>query len=177
MCFRRTVRNESTLVKDTDGVYIRCQNETCPAKLRQKLRFFASRDAMEIDGLGEKIIDLLVEARLVSGYGDLYRLTKAQLLTLEGFGDRKAQKLLDGIEASKPRGLARLLTGISIRHVGQRVASILARKYGSIEKLAAASVEELSETDEIGSIIAQRFMIFSTHNTASKRWRTLPKWV
>lgn len=143
------------LIKDEAGVYIRCRNETCPAKLRQKLRYYASRNAMEIDGLGEKIIDQLVEQRMVSSYGDLYRLTKNQLLQLEGFGDRKAQKLLDGILASKTRGFARLLAGISIRHVGQRVSSLLAKKYGSIDKLSVASVEELSETDEIGPIIAQ----------------------
>ena len=150
----------SELVKDEAGVYIRCRNETCPAKLRQKLRYFASRDAMEIDGLGEKIIDQLVESNLVSSYGDLYRLTETQLLTLEGFGKRKAEKLLDGIEQSKQRGPARLLAGISIRHVGSRVSSILAKKYGSLPKLAEASSEDLSETDEIGPIIAQSIFDF-----------------
>ncbi len=150
----------SELVKDEAGVYIRCRNETCPAKLRQKLRFYASRDAMEIDGLGEKIIDQLVEADMVQSYGDLYRLTESQLLTLEGFGKRKAEKLLDGIEQSKSRGAARLLAGIAIRHVGSRVASILAKKYGSLLKLAQASVAELSEIDEIGPTIAQSIYDF-----------------
>ncbi|MGN6132958.1 MAG: NAD-dependent DNA ligase LigA, partial [Aureliella sp.] len=102
----------SLLVKDEQGVYIRCVNELCPAKLRQKLRYFAGRSAMEIDGLGEKIIDQLVDADLVHGYADLYRLTKEQLLTLEGFGERKAEKLLSGIAGSKQRGLARLLAGL-----------------------------------------------------------------
>lgn len=145
----------SPLVKDQEGVYIRCQNELCPAKLRQKLRYFASRDAMDIDGLGEKIIDQLVENQLVSGYADLYRLTKGQLLTLEGFGQRKAEKLLSGIAQSKQRGLACLLAGLSIRHVGSRVAAVLAKKFGSIERLKNASVDQLSEVDEIGGIIAQ----------------------
>lgn len=143
------------LVKDEEGVYIRCRNETCPAKLRQKLRFFASRNAMEIDGLGERVIDQLVEKRLVSGYADLYRLSQEDLLQLEGFGDRKAQNLLDAIAASKTRGMARLLAAISIRHVGTRVASVLAKKFGSIERLSKASVEELSDVNEIGGIIAQ----------------------
>ncbi len=150
----------SELVKDEAGVYIRCRNETCPAKLRQKLRFYASRDAMEIDGLGEKIIDQLVEAEMVHNYGDLYRLTEEQLLRLEGFGKRKAEKLLEGIEQSKSRGPARLLAAISIRHVGSRVSSILAKKYGSLWKLAEASVEELSSIDEIGTIIAQSIYDF-----------------
>ncbi|MGN6543585.1 MAG: NAD-dependent DNA ligase LigA [Aureliella sp.] len=145
----------SKLVKDEEGVYIRCRNETCPAKLRQKLRFFASRNAMEIDGLGERVIDQLVEKHLVSGYADLYRLDKEGLLQLEGFGERKAENLLAGIATSKDRGMARLLAGISIRHVGTRVASVLAKKFGSIERLSQASVDELSEVDEIGEIIAQ----------------------
>ena len=144
----------SLLVKDEEGVYIRCRNEVCPAKLRQKLRYFASRHAMEIDGLGEKIIDQLVEAQLLQGYADIYRLNKEQLLELEGFGQRKAEKLLEGIAGSKQRGLARLLAGLSIRHVGSRVASTLAKTFGSIEKLSSASVSELSEVDEISDIIA-----------------------
>ncbi len=153
---------QSLLVKDEAGVYIRCRNETCPAKLRQKLRYFASRDAMEIDGLGERVIDQLVENHLVSSYGDLYRLTMDQLLTLEGFGKRKAEKLLDGIQQSKDRGLARLLAGISIRHVGSRVASVLAKHFGSVERLSGATVDELSEINEIGSTIAQSIVDFFT---------------
>ena len=143
------------LVKDAGGVYIRCTNRSCPAQLRQKLRFFASRDAMEIDGLGEKIVDQLVDANLVSSYADLYGLTKDQLLKLEGFGERKADKLLVGIAASKHRGLARVLGSIAIRHVGTRVAAILARKYGSILALQTASIEDLADTNEVGLTIAQ----------------------
>jgi DNA ligase (NAD+) len=145
---------KTPLVKDEGGVYIRCSNATCPAKLRQRLRFFASRDAMDIDGLGEKIVDQLVDANLVNSFGDLYRLREDQLLTLESFGKRKAEKLLSGIEASKSRGLARLLSAISIRHVGTRVAQQLAKKFPTIDQLLAASAEELSNVNEIGSIIA-----------------------
>ncbi len=143
------------LSKDEGGVYIRCTNRDCPAQLRQKLRFFASRDAMEIDGLGEKIVDQLVEANLVAGYADLYRLTKDQLLTLEGFGARKAEKLLAGVAASKDRGLARVLASIAVRHVGTRVSSILAKKYLSIEALQAATIDDLADTNEVGRTIAQ----------------------
>lgn len=143
------------LTKDEGGVYIRCSNPSCQAKLRQRLRYFASRDAMDIDGLGEKIVDLLVEADFVDGFGDLYRLTEEQLLTLESFGKRKAEKLLAGIEASKSRGLTRVLAAISIRHVGSRVAMLLAKRFPTIDSLMAASVEDLSSVDEIGEIIAE----------------------
>ena len=143
------------LTKDEGGVYIRCSNPSCQAKLRQRVRYFASRDAMDIDGLGEKIVDLLVDADLVDGFGDLYRLTEEQLLTLESFGKRKAEKLLAGIEASKTRGLTRVLAAISIRHVGSRVAMQLAKKFPTIDLLMAASVEDLSSVDEIGQIIAE----------------------
>lgn len=143
------------LTKDDGGVYIRCSNPSCQAKLRQRIRYFASRDAMDIDGLGEKIVDQLVDADLVDGFGDLYRLTEEQLLTLESFGKRKAEKLLSGIEASKSRGLTRVLAAISIRHVGSRVSMQLAKKFPTIDLLMAASVEELSSVDEIGGIIAE----------------------
>lgn len=152
---KRCPECQSDVVKDEGGVYIRCSNEACPAKLRQRLRFYASRDAMDIDGLGEKIVDQLVDAGLVSGYGDLYRLREEQLLTLESFGKRKAEKLLSGIEESKSRGLARLLSAISIRHVGQRVAMLLAKKFLTMEAIQKASKSELSQTEEIGTIIAE----------------------
>ena len=145
---------DSHLVKDTDGVYIRCINEDCPAKLRQKLRYFASRDGMEIDGLGEKIIDQLVDQKLVTSFADLYRLRAEDLLKLEGFARRKADKLIEAIAVSKQRGLARLLAAISIRHVGSRVASVLAKQAGSIGRLTEMSVEQLSQINEIGEIIA-----------------------
>jgi DNA ligase (NAD+) len=145
----------SRLVKDEGGVYIRCPSPDCPAKIRQQLRFFAGRSAMDIDGLGEKIVDQLVDAGFVDNFADLYRLQRSQLLSLEGFGARKADKLLAAIEASKNRGLARLLTAISIRHVGSRVAAILASHFGSMDQLRQATWEELAAVDEIGEIIAR----------------------
>jgi DNA ligase (NAD+) len=151
------------LTKDEGGVYIRCSNPSCQAKLRQRLRYFASRDAMDIDGLGEKIVDQLVDADMVDGFGDLYRLTEEQLLTLESFGKRKAEKLLAGIEVSKSRGLTRVLAAISIRHVGSRVSMQLAKKFPTIDLLMAASVEDLSAVDEIGGIIAESVYQF-LHN-------------
>jgi len=143
------------LVKDEGGVYIRCPNPECPAQLKERIRHFASRNAMDIEGLGDKLVDQLVDSGLVRSHGDLYRLTLDQLTNLERMGRKSSENLLAGIEASKDRGLARLLNALSIRHVGARVAAVLAEAFGSIEALEKASEEELSNVHEIGPIIAQ----------------------
>ncbi len=145
---------DTKLVRDEGGVYIRCPNPACPAQLKERLRYYASRNAMDIEGLGDKLVDQLVDQKLVRTYGDLYRLTPDQLLTLERMGKRSSEKLLAGIEASKDRGLARLLNALSIRHVGARVATVLADRFGSIDALLDADVDTLSSTNEIGPIIA-----------------------
>ncbi len=140
--------------KDEGGVYIRCTNFYCPAQVRERIRFFASRGAMEIEGLGDKLVEQLVGAGLVKDYGDLYRLEEQQLLELERMGRRSAEKLLAAIEASKQRGLARLLNALSMRHVGATVARVLAAHFGNIESLRSANQEQLAEINEIGPIIA-----------------------
>jgi DNA ligase (NAD+) len=146
---------ESPLHRDATGVYIRCTSKNCPAQWRQRLRYFASRDCMDIEGLGEKLVNQLVDSQLVNSYADLYALQLDQLMSLERMGRKSAQSLLKGIEDSKARGLSRVLNAISIRHVGQRVARVLARKFGSADRLLAAPQEELSNVDEIGPIIAK----------------------
>jgi DNA ligase (NAD+) len=151
---------KTPLVKDQGGVYIRCTNQLCPAQVKERLRYFAGRNAMDIEGLGDKLVDQLVEGRLVKSYGDLYRLTLDQLIQLERMGQKSAENLQAGIEASKSRGLASLLNALSIRHVGNRVATILADQFGSMEALQAATSEELSRTSEIGSIIASSIYDF-----------------
>ncbi len=143
------------LVKDEGGVYIRCPNPECPAQLRERIRYFATRNAMDIEGLGDKLVEQLVGDRLVTRYGDLYRLTFDKLVELERMGKKSAENLLGQIVASKSRGLARLLNALSIRHVGNRVAAVLAEHFGSIEALEAASVDELSDVMEIGPVIAK----------------------
>jgi DNA ligase (NAD+) len=143
------------LHRDASGVYIRCTSKNCPAQWRQRLRFFASRDCMDIEGLGDKLVNQLVDAQLVNSYADLYSLQLEQLLSLERMGKKSAENLLKGIQDSKLRGLSRVLNAISIRHVGQRVAQVLARKFGSADRLLAAPQEELSEVNEIGPIIAK----------------------
>jgi len=145
------------LVKDEGGVYIRCPNVECPAQVKQRIHYFASRNAMDIEGLGDKTIDQLVSQGLLKSYGDLYRLEHQQhrLMELERMGRKSLDNLLDGIEASKDRGLSRLLNGLSIRHVGARVAAVLAEHFGSIDALMEAELEEISRINEIGPVIAQ----------------------
>jgi DNA ligase (NAD+) len=145
------------LAKDEGGVYIRCPNLDCPAQVKERLRYFASRNAMDIEGLGDKLVDQLVNTQTVCNYGDLYRLEDRQdrLLNLARMGRKSADNLLENIEASKNRGLARLLNALSIRHVGSRVAAVLAEQFGSMDALMSATIEQLSETNEIGPIIAQ----------------------
>jgi DNA ligase (NAD+) len=145
----------TTLVKDEGGVYIRCPSLSCPAQLKERLRYFASRNCMDIEGLGDKLVDQLVDRDLVRGYADLYRLSAEQLIPLERMGKKSSEKLIEGIRASKDRGLARLLNALSIRHVGGRVASVLAQHFTSMDQLQSASVEQLSEIHEIGDTIAQ----------------------
>ncbi len=145
---------ETPVVKDEGGVYIRCPNPRCPAQLKERLRYFATRNAMDIEGLGDKLVDQLVDAKLVGSYGDLYRLQHADLVKLERMGEKSATKLLEGIEASKTRGLARLLNALSIRHVGNRVAAVLAENFGSMDSLQEATLEQLSSVHEIGDVIA-----------------------
>ena len=146
---------ETKLIKDEGGVYVRCPSDTCLAKVRERIRYYATRNAMDIEGLGDKVVAQLVNSGLVKDYADLYSLTTDQLTQLERMGKASANSLLTGIEASKQRGLGRLLNALSIRHVGQRVAMILADEFGDIVKLEAATVEELNEVEEIGEIIAE----------------------
>ena len=149
------------LVKDPGGVYIRCTaGVACPAQLKERVRFFASRSAMDIAGLGDKLVTQLVDAELVRSFADLYRINFTQLTALERVGEKSANNLLDAIEASKQQGLARLLTALSIRHVGQTVAKILAKKFRTLDALREATYEQLEEVDEVGKIIAQSVVDF-----------------
>jgi DNA ligase (NAD+) len=160
-CFpTRCPECRTSLVKDEGGVYIRCPNPQCPAQLKERIRHFASRNAMDIEGLGDKLVDQLVDSGLVKGCGDLYRLKLDDLIQLERMGKKSSQNLREGIEASKDRGLARLLNALSIRHVGVRVATVLAEHFGSLDSIERASVEELSAINEIGPVIAESVHAF-----------------
>jgi DNA ligase (NAD+) len=146
---------DAELHRDEGGVYIRCTNPACPAQLRQRLYFFASRTGMDIDSMGSKIIDQLVDQGLVHNYHDLYALTADQLIErVELVKEKKAEKLVRAIEESRDRGMARVLTAIAIRHVGPRVAKVLADHFPDIDALERAAPEELAEINEIGPVIA-----------------------
>jgi len=142
------------VVKDEDGVYIRCPNVECPARCRERLRFFASRGAMDIEGLGDKLVEQLVSTGLVQDYADLYALTPEQLEPLERMGRKSAAALVGQIAASRSRGLVRVLNALGIRHVGPRVATLLCERFPVIDALQAASAEDLANVPEIGEIIA-----------------------
>jgi DNA ligase (NAD+) len=132
-----------------------CPNSACPARIYWGLAHFVSRGAMDIRGLGERTIATLLERGMVRDVGDIYALTQEQLLTLEGFKEKSAQNLLAGIEASKQQGLARVLFGLGVRHVGEIAAQTLARHFGSMDRLAAASTEEIEAVHTIGHIMAE----------------------
>src|SRR6266581_2871533 len=138
----------------------RCLSQTCPAKLKESLLHWASRKAMKIDGLGERLVDQLVEKSLVHDVSDLYHLTQAQLEELERMGPKSAENLIREIEASRSFEFWRLLFGIGIRYVGERTAQILARHFGSIERLEQASQEELERVYEVGPKLAESIYQF-----------------
>lgn len=150
------------VVQDEGGVYIRCPNPNCPAQIRETLRFFASRGAMDIEGLGIKLIEQLLASGLVKSIPDLYRLKdkRDKLLKLERMGEKSVDKLLANIEESKQRPLWRLLTGLNIRHVGARTAQILEEHAGTLDRLMEMSEEELAAIPEIGPIIAHSVYTF-----------------
>lgn len=133
----------------------RCIAADCPAQLKGALLHFASRRAMRIEGLGTALVDQLVEQKKVNDVGDLYNLNLEELTSLARMAKKSATNLLEQIEASKHRELYNLLFGLGIRHVGERTASILARNFGSLDKLAAASIEELDALPDIGLTVAQ----------------------
>ena len=169
----------STIHKAPDTVAYRCVNAACPAKRRESLLHFAGRHAMNIDGLGEKIVDQLIDQGLVRDVADLYLLKLDKLIALERFAEKSAQNLLDEIEASKKNSLARLIYALGISFVGERTGELLAGHFSSVEDLAAASQEQLEEVAEVGPKSRRRHhRIFlrtgqsSAHQKAAQSRRT-----
>ena len=144
----------STIHKASDTVAYRCVNAACPAKRRESLLHFAGRHAMNIDGLGEKIVDQLIDQRLVHDVADLYSLKLDKLVALERFAEKSAKNLLDEIEASKKNSLARLIYALGISFVGERTGELLAGHFSSVEDLAAADQQQLEEVSEVGPKVA-----------------------
>jgi len=147
VCGARAVRDEGEAV-------LRCPNISCPARLHQQLVHFASRDAMNIDGLGTAIITALLNAGLVKDASNLYHLTKEQLLTLDGFKEKSAENLRNAIEKSKSASLDRVIYGLGIRNIGQKGAKLLCEAFGSLDGIENASREELSQIEGFGDIMA-----------------------
>src|SRR5699024_10758956 len=145
---------DSELVHLDEEVSLRCMNPNCPAQLKEGLIHFVSRDAMNIDGLGEKVIDQLFREELVHSIDDLYRLKKEQLLPLERMGEKSVSNLLGAIESSKQNSSEKLIFGIGIRHIGAKAAHILAMEFGTMDKLSSASYDELVSINDIGEKMA-----------------------
>jgi DNA ligase (NAD+) len=138
----------------------RCVNANCPAKLRESILHFASRSVMNIEGMGESLVNQLADRGLVKDVGDIYELTKEKLLSLERIGEKSAQNLLDEIQRSKKLPLERVIFGLGIRFVGERTAGFLSEHFGSIDTLMNASLEELQDVNEVGPRVAQSIREF-----------------
>ena len=151
---------QSAVVRAEGEVDFRCVNADCPAKLRETLLHFASRGVMNIEGLGEAVVQQLADRGLVRSVAGLYTLTEEQLTSLDRFAEKSARALLTEIKNSKRAGLARVLMGLGIRFVGERTAELLAEEFGSIEALEAATAEELERVEEVGPRISQAILEF-----------------
>ena len=146
---------DSKLLHFEDEVALRCINPRCPAQIKEGLIHFASRDAMNIAGLGPSIVEKLFAADLVKDVADIYRLTVEDLLLLDGIKDKSAQKLYQAIQSSKENSAEKLLFGLGIRHVGSKASQLLLQHFHSIESLAQANPEEVASIESLGSVIAQ----------------------
>ena len=165
----------SAIHKAEDEVAYRCVNAACPAKRRESLLHFASRHAMDIDGLGDKIVDQLVAKGLVKDIADLYTLKLDTLIDLERFAEKSAQNLIDEIEASKKASLARLIYALGIRMIGERTGQLLAAHFSSLDELAAATEEQLLEVGEVGPKVAASIAEFFSEPQNQKIIKKLDK--
>jgi DNA ligase (NAD+) len=164
------------VARDEGGVYIRCLNPSCPAQLKERLRFFATRRAMDIEGLGPALIDQLVDRSIVKSLPDLYDLTVQQIAELERMGEKSAQNIVESIKSSKDRGLTRALTALGIRHVGENNARLLAEHFdGDIQSLMNASEERLAQTPGVGPIVAKSVYDFFNSNAGKETIEQLKK--
>jgi DNA ligase (NAD+) len=143
------------VVKDEAYVYVRCPNPDCYGQLKERLRYFAGRDQMDIEHLGIALIEQLIEAGLVKTFADIYRIRKEDLLALERMGERSAQNVLKAIEKSKTQPLWRFLAALGIRHVGGQSAVVLADHFGSLDAVMNATQEELQAIDQVGPVMAE----------------------
>ena len=146
---------QSELLHFDDEVALRCINPLCPAQIKEGLNHFASRDAMNITGLGPAVVEKLFAAQLVEDVAGIYRLTVEDLLTLEGFKEKSAEKLYEAIQASKENSAEKLLFGLGIRHVGSKVSQILLQEFHDLDQLATADPERIASIDSLGMVVAE----------------------
>ena len=146
---------QSELLHFEDEVALRCINPLCPAQIKEGLNHFASRDAMNITGLGPAVVEKLFAAQLVEDVAGIYRLTIEDLLTLEGFKEKSAEKLHEAIQASKENSAEKLLFGLGIRHVGSKVSQILLQEFHDLDQLATADPERIASIDSLGMVVAE----------------------
>lgn len=161
VCGSKAVREEGEAVR-------RCVNASCPAQVKERLRHFCSRDAMDIEGIGPALVDQLVDGGLVRDAADLYDLRKEQLLGLEGIAEKSSENILAAIDGSSDRDFARVLFALGIRHVGRTTAGDLAEAFGSMDQLMSAGREELSKVEGIGDVVACAIRDFS-ENPSNRR--------
>ena len=148
------------VTKDEDSPYIRCVNPACPKQLKERLRWFCGRGQMDVDRLGDKLVDTLVEGGHLKTFADIYRLEKDDLVALERMGDKGADNVLAGIEASRSRPLNKLLAGLGIRHVGNTASRLFADRFGSLDALKAAAQADLEAVEGVGTVIADSLYDF-----------------
>ncbi len=151
---------KSRVIRDAKEVAIRCPNIRCPAQIKERILHFASRTAMDINGLGQQWVNIFVDKGLLSDYGDIYYLKYEHLLELEGMAEKSARNLLNSIEQSKNRPLSRLIFALGIRHIGIHASEILAEKFQSLDALAQSNIEILSSIYEIGPVMAESIVGF-----------------
>ena len=154
---------EPVVFDKDDGAALRCTNSACPAQLSRSIEHFASKGAMNIDGLGPQIVELLLGNKLIGDASDLYSLRAEQIEALERMGEKSAKNLISAIENSKAAGLSRLIYALGIRNVGEVAAAALAERYGDLEALTKATVEEIAELDDFGNITAECVVDFFSH--------------
>lgn len=148
----------SPVVRDEDGVAMRCTGAECPAQKLRNITHFASKEAMDIDGLGPAVVEALVNAGMINSPADLYYLEPQSVASLERMGKKSAENLLDAIEKSKKAGLARLVCAFGIRQVGAKAAKVLARHFGTLDKLAEATIFDLVSVPDIGQVTAENIV-------------------
>ena len=154
---------EKVFFDKDDGAALRCTNNACPAQVSRSIEHFASKGAMNIDGLGPQIVELLIASKLICDVSDLYSLKSEDIEKLERMGEKSAQNLINAIENSKNAGLARLIYGLGIRNVGEVAAAALAERFGTLDALTEASVDEVAELEDFGQITAECVVDFFSH--------------